>query len=1082
VRIILDGQDSELEIRLADPDRRHLLEVKSRKNWPTALSLISSSSGIYTIEVRLLDEIGGKGRYELKVDQIRAANAQDKELIASERAIAEAEKLRKEERSESFFMAIRKYEEGLKHLIAINYARERAYALKSIADIYYRLGQNQKAFDYYIQVLPLVKSAGDRRLEIDALNDLGGISTDVGKKDLAFDFNNQAHALSKQVGYLRGEAQALNNIGACHSYLLGDKLKALEFFNQSLNLWRITGNTIGQAQVLMNFGYAHTDLGEIQEALSRFDRALQLWRKARDRRGEALALTAIGLAHSSLGEMQTAIENHNMAAQLLQAMGDRIGQAVALNGMAYVFQTLGENDKALDLFNKALKLYREAGRQTSEAVTLGLIGQLYELMGESQKALDYFNRKLTIVRSLKNQRMEAYTLRGIGTVFDSLGDKEKAFTQYRQALSISESLQDPRGQAYCLNSIGYVYERLGQKQKAIDHYRQALALLRAAEDRAGETLTLHGIARAARDLGDLKEAHLQSRTLLNIIESLRAKVASQELRVSYFASAHQHYELYIDVLMQMHKRNPMAGYDAVALEASEKARGRGLLDLLKEVSMDIRQGVDPELLERERNLQRLLNSKAERQVGLLSRNHTREQAAAIRKEIADLTFEYEDVLAKIRSNSPHYAALMQPVTLHLSKIQQELDGDTLLLEYMLGDERSYLWAVTPNSIDSYELPGRAKIERLAKELYHCLTSFNKLPEGQSARQVRFYQEKIEANYSTIASELSNILLKPAARWLESRRLVIVADHALQHLPYAALPEPNKSEQPGGDVQPLILNHEIIALPSLSVLAVLRDEIDGRSAAPKTLAVLADPVYERDDPRVNLRSADGKRRSSATTPGTAGDQTQPTPSGLRGQGNMNDALRFQRLPHTSREAAAIAKFVPDRDRKIALGFEANLSTAISPELGRYRIVHFASHGLIYGAHPQLYGLVLSLVDEEGDRQNGFLRLNEIYNLKFPVDLVVLSACQTALGKEIKGEGLVGLTRGFMYAGAARIVASLWNVNDRASAELMKSFYESLFTRQMKPSKALQAAQVTMWRNPRWRFPYYWAAFVLQGEWK
>jgi CHAT domain-containing protein len=146
------------------------------------------------------------------------------------------------------------------------------------------------------------------------------------------------------------------------------------------------------------------------------------------------------------------------------------------------------------------------------------------------------------------------------------------------------------------------------------------------------------------------------------------------------------------------------------------------------------------------------------------------------------------------------------------------------------------------------------------------------------------------------------------------------------------------------------------------------------------------------------------------------------------------------------------------------------------------LHFVTHGLIYGAHPQLYGMVLSLVDKEGNPQDGFLRLNEIYNLKLPVDLVVLSACQTALGKEIKGEGLVGLTRGFMYAGAARVVASLWKVDDRASAELMKSFYESLLGRQMRMSEALQAAQVAMWKDPQWKFPYYWAAFVLEGEWK
>jgi CHAT domain-containing protein/tetratricopeptide (TPR) repeat protein len=1082
LHIVLDAQNTELEITLAGPNQRRILNVNSRKIWPTTLSWISSASGDHMIEVRSLGVKGDEGRYQLKVEKVRKANAQDKFWIAAEKAFAEAEKLRKEWLSESSLKALNKYAEARKHLITINEAREQAYALKSIADIYYTLGQNQRAFDYYSQVLPLIRSTGDRHLEIEALNDLGGISIDVSKKEIAFDYSRQAQALSKQIGFVRGEAQALNNIGGYYSYLLGDKLKALEVFNQSLNLWQTTGDVIGQAQVLMNVGHAHTDLGEIQKALSYFNRALEFWQKARDRRGEAMALTAIGLAQSSLGEMQTAFESHNKAAQLLQTIGDRIGQAVTLNGMAYIFETLGQNDKALGLFNKALQLYRAAGRQSSVAVTMGLIAELYESLGESRKALDYFNQQLTIARLLDNRRMIAYTLIGIGTAFDSLGDKDKALAHYRQALSITESLRDPRGQAYSINSIGYVYERSGQKQKAIDHYKQAVALLRAAEDRAGESLTLHSIARAALDIGDLKEAYNQSTTLLNIIESLRTKVASQELRASYFASVYQHYEQHVDILMRMHQQAPKAGYDAEALEASEKARGRSLLDLLKEVRVDIRQGVDPILLQRERDLQQLLNSKAERQVALLSRNHTEEQAAAIRNEIADLTFEYEDVLAKIRTNSPRYAALTQPGILRFSEIQQALDVDTLLLEYLLGDERSYLWAVTSNSISTYQLPGRANIETAAKKLYRSLTSFNQFPKGQSARQVRLYQEKIETRYSMIAAELSQVLLKPVASRLEAKRLVIVTDGALQYVPFAALPDPANGKQDKNEAQPLILSHEIIALPSLSVLAAHRKEIAGRSAAPKTLAMLADPVYEKDDPRLNSRSAVTRKSSGATFPGTGKNRKQSVIRHLRGQADTDERLHFQRLPSAWREAATIAKLVPEQERKLAFGFEANLSTATSAELSQYRILHFVTHGLIYGAHPQLYGMVLSLVDKEGNPQDGFLRLNEIYNLKLPVDLVVLSACQTALGKEIKGEGLVGLTRGFMYAGAARVVASLWKVDDRASAELMKSFYESLLGRQMRMSEALQAAQVAMWKDPQWKFPYYWAAFVLEGEWK
>jgi len=199
--------------------------------------------------------------------------------------------------------------------------------------------------------------------------------------------------------------------------------------------------------------------------------------------------------------------------------------------------------------------------------------------------------------------------------------------------------------------------------------------------------------------------------------------------------------------------------------------------------------------------------------------------------------------------------------------------------------------------------------------------------------------------------------------------------------------------------------------------------------------------------------------------------------------LDEKRRFSRLPFTLDEANVISEIVPKNDRKIALDFDASRATAMSAELMQYRIVHFATHGLLDTEHPDLSGIVLSLFDSKGQPQDGFLRLNQVYGMKLPADLIVLSACQTALGKEIRGEGLVSLTRGFMYAGAARVMASLWNINDRSSAEFMRIFYQGLLGPQkLRPATALQAAQISLWKQKRWSSPYYWAAFILQGEWR
>jgi CHAT domain-containing protein len=306
-----------------------------------------------------------------------------------------------------------------------------------------------------------------------------------------------------------------------------------------------------------------------------------------------------------------------------------------------------------------------------------------------------------------------------------------------------------------------------------------------------------------------------------------------------------------------------------------------------------------------------------------------------------------------------------------------------------------------------------------------------------------------------------MLLGPVAGELKQKRLVIVAEGLLQYLPFATLQSPDSA-------RPLIVDHEIVTLPSASVLAVLREDFANRKPAPRSVAVLADPVFSANDARLNQQASHTEGSSVWNDA-----QRSASESGLDG---------LVRLRFSRQEADQIARVANDGRSLKALDFSANRAVAMDARLTDYRIVHFATHGLINNQHPDLSGIVLSLVDEQGRTQNGFLRLYDIYKLKLNADLVVLSACQTALGKEIKGEGLVGLTRGFMYAGAPRVVASLWRIDDRATAEIMKRFYESMLKDGLRPAAALRAAQISMLNDKRWQSPHFWAAFTIQGEWR
>lgn len=902
--------------------------------------------------------------------------------------------------------------------------------------------------------------------------------------------------LWRAAGDLKEEAGALQNIGDLYDEL-GEYPKALDLFNQALPLARAAGDRLGEARTLNDIGYTYDSLGERQKALDFYGQALPLKRAAGDRLGEATTLGNMGVVYMMMGESQKALDCYNQALPLMRGAGDRAGEAIALNNIGSTYQRLGEYQRALDIFNQVLSIMRELGDRQREAIALNNIGSMYQKMGGYQKALGFYNQALPLTRAAGDRSNEAVVLNNIGYTYNLMGEYQKALEFYDPSLALRRAIGDRYGVAVSLSNMGVAYGSMGEREKALDSLNQALQLYRDVKSPSGEANALYRIARVERDSGATSEALAHIEAALSLVEGMRTRVASQQLRASYFASVQDDYELYIDLLMRLHREHPGEGFDARALQASERARARGLLELLAEARADIRQGADPRLLEREHSLEQALASKAAGQMRLLGRRHTDEQAQAAAKEIDALTTEYEQVEAQIRETSPRYAALTQPAPLSLKEIQEQLlDADTLLVEYSLGNDRSYVWAVTPTSVVSYELPKRAGIETEARHLYDLLTARNMRRAGETAEQRRARVADADAQYAAAASHLSGMVLAPLAAQLgRSKRLLVVSDGALSYVPFAALPDPAALKGRDGGIQPLVATYEIVNLPSASVLMAERRAAAGRKQPTQTLAVLADPVFEETDPRVAAvvkkqgksvvgiaqASAPGSRvaiRKPAAQPAMSAVEQAARDVGA----DEGGLLHIRRLPFSRLEADSIIALAPPKEELKAVDFRASRQTAMSAELVRYRIVHFATHGFLDNEHPELSGIVLSLIDERGQPVDGFLRLHEIYNLRLPADLVVLSACQTGLGKQIKGEGLVGLVRGFMYAGAERVTASLWRVDDEATAELMRAFYGRMLKGGMRPAAALRAAQTEVARERRWRSPYYWAAFELQGEWK
>jgi len=1006
--------------------------------------------------------------------QLASAQAQDRSGVAARKNFDEGEALQDQGTAESLRLAVKKYEEALSLWRAIGDRRSEAITLNNIGLVYYSLGDNQKALGFHTKALPLRRAVGDRNGEATTLNNIGLVHYSLGDNRKALDFFTRALPLPRATGDRRVEAIMLNNIGEVYRSL-GENQKSLGFYNQALPLRRAVGDRNGEATTLNNIGLVHYSLGDNQKSIDYYNQALPLLRAGGDRNREAKTLDNIGLVYFSLGAKQKALDYYNQALPLLRAGGDRSGEATSLNNIGSVYSSLGENRKALDFYTQALRLYRAVGDSRGEGVTLNNIGAAYNSLGEKQDALDFYNQALPLSRAGGDRSREAATLTNIGVVLDSLGEWQKAHYFYTQALRIRREVGDRSGEALTLNNIGLAHYSLGGNQKALEYFIQALTLSRAAGARSIEAATLGNIAYAKRALGHFNESRSYMESALKIIESIRAGVISKELRASYFSTAQDYYEFYVDLLMEIHSLEPTRGHDAAALQASERARARSLIESLTEARADIRRGVDPKLLAQERSLQRRLNAKAEEALKLSANRAGETRLAARNREMDALTVELQRVQTQIRQTSPRYAALTQPQPLTLAKIQQQaLDADTLLLEYSLGDERSFLWAVTPTSVNSYELPKREMIEAAARRVYELLSDTSGM-KGQTAPPIDVRLKEASGQYLAAAAGLSRTLFGPVAGQLGKKRLLIVADGMLHYIPFGALPDPNRFEGSDGNWQPLLVEHEIVNLPSASTLAVLRRELAGRKPAARILAMLADPVFSKDDERIRL----GGRRAAPQTDSLNESKNRIL---VETAGAEPDELRIRRLPFTRLEAEQILPLAPEGAGMKALDFEASRATAMSEKLSQYRYVHFATHGLADSERPELSTIVLSLYDERGRPQDGFLRAHEVYNLNIPAEMVTLSACETGLGKLTRGEGLVSLTRGFMYAGAARVVVSLWNVNDRATAELMTMFYRRVLVEGERPAAALRAAQAEMWRDKRWGAPYYWAAFTLQGEWR
>ena len=851
--------------------------------------------------------------------------------------------------------------------------------------------------------------------------------------------------------------------------------------------WRRGGEPRRRALALHQAGHADalspTGLPRARQSLTT---ALELFETQDNRRHQALTLYWLGKVAGRQGDLPMAIHWSRRGLRLMEEVGQPHERATLANDLAGYYLRRGRVHNATELYFEALEHWKQISDSNGEATTRTNLGVCYMSRGALLRALEQYRRAVALLDESERPKQLAFALTRLGDVLLELEGPATARPILEKALALRRAQDDRRGEAITLNSLGKValaahhpvealetlrrshtllhqledrwseavvrnglgraYEGLGQTELAEREFDAARTGARAAGHPHAEAEALYGLARLTRGRGELATARQRIEEAIERIEQIRDSTPRQDLRSAFLATKQDYYDFLVDLLAELHRAEPRAGHAAAAFVVAERARARSLLDTFTQVSDRLEEGIDPELLGRLDGLRKTLDEARRTSAPVSGQDpevsggpRGNPPGGGGRGTITHALERLRQTEATLAARHHRYTAWTQPTLYDPDRASEELlDADTLVLSYHLGERRSFLWILEQGTMDFRDdLPPRAVFEAAALDVFERM------------RESHFETSAVAARLA--AEHFSDLALGPVADRLGDRRLVISAPGVLEYVPFAALPDPRTPAD--GDSAPALLveHHEIVRLPSLSVLAALRRERADREPPAGDLAILADPVFGPDDSRL------GPHMPAAS----------PTLETL------------PRLVHSRREAETMMALAPG-PTFLATGFAANRQMVLDGELSGYRILHFATHGTFDTEMPELSSLVLSRFDAEGRPVDGELRAYEIFTLRLPADLVVLSACRTALGREIRGEGLVGLARGFMEAGASRVLVSLWDVDDKATAELMRHFYRALFAGEI-PSQALRLAQLELAKNSEWSAPHYWAAFVLLGDW-
>lgn len=910
---------------------------------------------------------------------------------------------------------------------------EIAIDLTEIARVQMNISKFPQALELSNQAMKIHEQAGNRKGVADCLRTIADINRRMGKYDDALQFANKSLTEAQASEDNKAIASSLNIVGAIQNNL-GSYDEALTNLKKALQVAEASGDQWEIAPVLSNTGAVYGAMGNRTEARDYFQRSLKIREELQDSLGVAVSLNNIGIVNHDLGNYTQALDCYKRSLKMLQEIGDKNKVAMSFNNIGAVNVELGNYTEALERYLDSLKIKDEIGDKRGAATSLNNIGIVHWNLHQFNKALEYHRKALGIREEIGDKNGISMSLNNLGRVYRDMGNASEAAKNFDEAIKIREQIGDKSGLAWSLYDLGSLYYQQKDMEQAEKNLSEAIRISQEIEFPEVLWPSLHKKALIYRDTGKKDEAIALLKDSIGIIEKLRSKLLQAEQKSAYLQNKIEVYEDLISLLYQTSQNVEAFNYE-------QRAKARSFLDLLEEsrAAVNITQGVDPDLLEREREIQAKLSNVQLKLDAERSRPKKDEnRIAGFEKERDRIYRDYEELKAEIRSRNPRYAELKYSDPAQLSEIQNLLDGDTLLLEYLLGDHESFLFAITKDQYEMFKLPAREEIEKRVERLRDSIADF-----GNLSAQTFYLQE---------SSKLFIDLIGPLKTFGGKKtKLLIAPDGSLYHLPFQALTT-TETESAGQiefqSLPYLAKRYQISYIQSASILKIRGNQHEN-SGTQKKLLAFADPIY-------------GKNQT---------DQSDYVLQTAYGETNQE----LKRLTFSNEEVRGISNLFPKANVKLCLRDQATEDNVKRMNLEEYQMLHFAVHGIANETKPQFSSIVLGRASNS--TEDGYLQMYEIFNLKMKAHLAILSACESGLGKKVRGEGIIGLTRAFEYAGAQNVMVSLWKINDRSTAEFMTSFYKKL--QRDGDDKAVEEAELEMIRG-KYSHPYYWAAFALYGQ--